>query len=218
MTTLSLADKAYQIIKERILALQILPGDLLSENELAEELEMSRTPIRNAISRLESEGYVASLKNRGVLIKYISELEVQNMTEAIFALLNYALYAMEHANNKLDLHVLEQYLEEQFAAEQRDDYAAYMTYLLLFQKTIIASVNNPVMIEIVDRYSDKLVVAAYYRYMRTRHMQHYSANQFNAKILRSLQSGNISEAIELVLHSSLHIHQHFRMASPYGKK
>jgi len=54
----SLAVQAYRLLKADIFDLQYLPGDRFSENEVSQRLQMSRTPIREALFRLQREGYV----------------------------------------------------------------------------------------------------------------------------------------------------------------
>lgn len=54
----SLAGTAYAKLKTSIFEFELLPGDRFSESEMAERLAMSRTPVRDALYRLEREGYV----------------------------------------------------------------------------------------------------------------------------------------------------------------
>jgi DNA-binding GntR family transcriptional regulator len=54
----SLAETAYAKLKAGIFEFELLPGDRFSETELAERLKMSRTPVREALYRLEREGYL----------------------------------------------------------------------------------------------------------------------------------------------------------------
>jgi DNA-binding GntR family transcriptional regulator len=54
----SLAEIAYEKIKTSIFDFEMLPGDRFSETEIAERLSMSRTPVRDALYRLEREGYL----------------------------------------------------------------------------------------------------------------------------------------------------------------
>ncbi|MDU6390479.1 MAG: GntR family transcriptional regulator [Pantoea sp.] len=54
----ALAEKVYQALKQDIFAFRLMPGDRFSENEIAERLEVSRTPVRQALFWLEREGYV----------------------------------------------------------------------------------------------------------------------------------------------------------------
>ena len=86
MTQHSLVDIAYTKIRENLITANYMPGTLLSENALAKELNMSRTPIRGAISRLESEGFVTSIKNRGIFVKEISMKELLDITQVILFL------------------------------------------------------------------------------------------------------------------------------------
>ncbi|MGR3762974.1 GntR family transcriptional regulator [Rossellomorea sp. NS-SX7] len=60
--------KVYHLIKNAILNRQIAPGNQLVENAIAEKVNASRTPIRNAITKLESEGLVNVIPNRGAFI------------------------------------------------------------------------------------------------------------------------------------------------------
>ncbi len=49
------ADKAYQLIKDLIVTTEMRPGSVIRESELMKELELGRTPIREALKRLQSE-------------------------------------------------------------------------------------------------------------------------------------------------------------------
>ncbi|WP_343554143.1 GntR family transcriptional regulator [Pantoea sp.] len=54
----ALAEKVYQALKQDIFEFRLMPGDRFSENEIADRLEVSRTPVRQALFWLEREGYV----------------------------------------------------------------------------------------------------------------------------------------------------------------
>ncbi|CAN5271382.1 GntR family transcriptional regulator [soil metagenome] len=54
----SLADTAYVQLKQSIFDFELVPGDRFSETEIAESLGMSRTPVRDALARLQREGYL----------------------------------------------------------------------------------------------------------------------------------------------------------------
>lgn len=62
----SLRERAYAEIKSRILEARYEPDELLSENRLADELNISRTPIREALRDLSTAGFVRVLPQRGV--------------------------------------------------------------------------------------------------------------------------------------------------------
>ena len=77
------AEHAYQALRERILSLALTPGADLEEGSLVETLGMSRTPVREAIIRLASEGLVTLTPNRGARVASISLDEVRAFFEAL---------------------------------------------------------------------------------------------------------------------------------------
>ena len=70
---ISLADQAYHTMKERILNLTYPPGMQLTETMLAEELNMSRNPIRTALKTLHAEGLVVRDYYKSIIVKEITD-------------------------------------------------------------------------------------------------------------------------------------------------
>lgn len=77
----SVDDTAYLQIKQAILDCVLVPGAPLVETRLAEELGVSRTPIRRAIARLEQEGFVAADPSKGYNVANISQEDLAEMYE-----------------------------------------------------------------------------------------------------------------------------------------
>lgn len=73
---LSIREHVYRYLKEMIIDGEYKPGDRLIERELADKLNISRTPIREALFRLESQGFVKTLPRKGVIVSDVSEQEV----------------------------------------------------------------------------------------------------------------------------------------------
>ena len=70
--TLTLTQKAYNALEEQIVTLQLRPGTVLSEAGIANSLSIGRTPVREALQRLASEGLVTVLPRRGILVSEIN--------------------------------------------------------------------------------------------------------------------------------------------------
>ena len=75
----SLTAKVYDYIRNGILDGSYKDGDYLVETRLADELQVSRTPIREALKQLELEGLAMSMPNRGVVVKAISQSDIDDM-------------------------------------------------------------------------------------------------------------------------------------------
>jgi DNA-binding GntR family transcriptional regulator len=82
-------DQAYEAIKRRILSLSLAPGAVLAVDALAGELELGRTPIREALQRLEGEGLVVVLRRKGTFVAplptehYLHLLEYRRQIECM---------------------------------------------------------------------------------------------------------------------------------------
>jgi DNA-binding GntR family transcriptional regulator len=74
-------DYAYRVIKEGIMSLELKPGQAISEIELAETLNLSRTPIREVLAKLREENLVVVIPQVGT---YITKIELQLVKEASF--------------------------------------------------------------------------------------------------------------------------------------
>ncbi len=73
------ANEAFETIRNKILTGRIKPGDRLHEGELATELGLSRTPVREAIRRLESDGLVVHEPHRGVTVNRLDNQAVSEL-------------------------------------------------------------------------------------------------------------------------------------------
>jgi DNA-binding GntR family transcriptional regulator len=86
----SLSELAYKVIKEAILSLKIRPGAVLSIGYLADRLEVSRTPVRDAVLWLERDGLVTLIPHKGVRVLEISAKDIEKMYELRILLESYA--------------------------------------------------------------------------------------------------------------------------------
>ena len=76
-----LSERAYQLIKEKIITLELSPSSLINEQTLMEELELGRTPIREALQRLSAEGLVIVVPRRGMFVASINITDLQKVFE-----------------------------------------------------------------------------------------------------------------------------------------
>jgi DNA-binding GntR family transcriptional regulator len=77
----SLADQAYRTIRDRLIMLDIAPGEPINEGRLADELGFGRTPVREALKRLETDHLVASFPRRGTFATTVDITELAAISE-----------------------------------------------------------------------------------------------------------------------------------------
>jgi len=78
----SAAARVYAHVKERLLDGTFPGGSLLSENELSQQLGLSRTPVRQAFVQLEAEGLLELYPKRGALVVPVAASEIEDVFEA----------------------------------------------------------------------------------------------------------------------------------------
>jgi DNA-binding GntR family transcriptional regulator len=76
-----LSDKAYHLIRLKIITLELAPLSAIDEQALMEDLQLGRTPIREALQRLAAEGLVNSAPRRGMFVADISLTDLQKIFE-----------------------------------------------------------------------------------------------------------------------------------------
>lgn len=78
----NLKQQAYQILKQKIITCEYAPGTMLNEAQIAAEHGFSRTPVREAISILEQEGFLTIVRNKGILVNDILLNDVMQIFQA----------------------------------------------------------------------------------------------------------------------------------------
>lgn len=97
MTKLSLKQTAYNSIKDKILKCEYMPNSFLNEDLLCEEFKVSRTPIRDALSRLEQEDLIKIIPKKGFFVAPLSIGEINLTFETRTLLETYAI--SNHCSN-----------------------------------------------------------------------------------------------------------------------
>jgi DNA-binding GntR family transcriptional regulator len=78
----SLADEAYARLEEMIVTLELQPGAVLSEGDLSKRVGIGRTPLREALQRLQAQRLVTTLPRRGVVVSEINIVDYLALLEA----------------------------------------------------------------------------------------------------------------------------------------
>ena len=78
----TLADKAYEQVKDRLISARYVPGQFLQEAQICADLKMGRTPVHQALHRLQQEGLVEIIPRKGILVKSDSLSEIFLALEA----------------------------------------------------------------------------------------------------------------------------------------
>jgi len=116
----SLADKAYQAIRELIVSLELAPGAVIDEPELMERLGIGRTPVREGLRRLAHERLVEVYPRRGMFVTGVDVRELARLSEVRTVLEPEAARLAAERATDLDRAAVAELLDE-LGAGGRDD-------------------------------------------------------------------------------------------------
>jgi DNA-binding GntR family transcriptional regulator len=122
-TARSQSEAAYLRIRDRIVSLDMPPGSVVQEARLREELEIGRTPIREALQRLALENLVKSIPHRGTFVTDVNITDLARITEVRVVLESHAArLAAERlmASDRVAVQELLEILESGGATDQRE--------------------------------------------------------------------------------------------------
>ncbi len=153
---MSFAAQAYTTIKHNILENRYPPGHQALEQELATELGMSRTPVREALIRLEREGLVELIPRRGMRVVPLSPADMKEIYEVLAGLETAALALMDGKNPaSVELDPLEDCLRNMEEALARNDLEAWAEADEGFHKALLALCNNKRLLDMAATLSDQ---------------------------------------------------------------
>jgi len=149
----SLTDRAYQQIKEEILTNRLRPGDPLRVDHFIKRLKLSRTPMREAIQRLEKEGLVEIRPRMGSFVSHIELREIVEMYQVRARLEGFAARLAAGRVSPDRLAGVEEQLTRQ-SPDDQIDYAAVSNAGLALHRLIVESCGNAVLTRFVVSLQD----------------------------------------------------------------
>ena len=119
---LTLKDKIYELLKDSVIRHRFQPGERLLDQEIADNLGVSRTPVREALNRLGAEGLVSIIPRRGVFVTDLSTKDIQDLYQVREVLEVLAIQLAVPLLTDEDFAQLEQISDAFKAALDRDDH------------------------------------------------------------------------------------------------
>lgn len=195
----SVREAAYTHLRGAILAGSLLPGTRISEPGLAQELGISRTPVREALQRLSQEGLVELLPNKGARVRVLSANEVREVYD-VRALLEGEAAALAAQNaTQAELDGLERLLLA-LDALPKDAYNQQMQIDFDFHTALVEAAHNKTLARIyADLRSSLTLIRSFQRTLS----QHPKTRQQHLAILSALKSHNPQQAAEA---ARAHVH------------
>ena len=151
----SLASYAYKAIKKKIVNGELEPGNALMDRVLAEELGVSRTPVREALKKLADEGWVFWEEHKGIVVSEVTEDDeyelflLRNMIEPYVVRM-----IITDKKPQILAGMLVSYIEEMEKAQ--DNYVEFIKIDMQFHTTIIKYLGMPKLLPLWNNICDDM--------------------------------------------------------------
>jgi DNA-binding GntR family transcriptional regulator len=152
-----LADWVTASLREAILRGYFDPGEKLDQDRIAKELDVSRTPVREALQRLESEGFVDIRPHYGAFIAVVSKQDVHEIYQVRGLLEAEVVRQVTPLIPDSVFDELELSLAKDEAQLEAGDSAGHFESDIHFHETIISFVENKLLKEILDSLNNRII-------------------------------------------------------------
>lgn len=153
--TASLANRAYEAIRQRLILLDIRPGDPINDVALAAELGVGRTPVREALKRLETDHLVISYPRRGTFATAVDVTELGAISDIRRLLEPHAARrAAENASRSMRDRLRAQARHIRGLDVSPDDPETFLTEDMAVHRLIYAATGNPHLEDVLIRYDN----------------------------------------------------------------
>ncbi|MCD8351504.1 MAG: GntR family transcriptional regulator [Planctomycetaceae bacterium] len=124
--TSTIKEQVYRILKHEISTGQLIQGQWLQEKELAKRLDVSRSPIREALLMLAADGLVVEYPNKGVFVRTFSEHDIEEIYDMRVMMESYAILNCQANLSDEDREELRLYREKFVTMHAADDLDSYI--------------------------------------------------------------------------------------------
>jgi len=189
---LSLTRLAYQRLRDSILAGQLKSGEVYNEMALAQEMGVSRTPVREALLELSSQGLVTFLPRKGVQVNYFDDHDVEEVFELRKLIELAALEKVFDSVTLTDVKVLDGAVRRSREAAKKRDLESFLHADRVFHRSLVELSGNSRMHVILDNLRDIIHVMSFEAVNRAERMDEVASE--HEEIVRSLREGDRTAA------------------------
>jgi DNA-binding GntR family transcriptional regulator len=190
-----MADRAYAELRDRIVSLVIAPGAPINEDALGSELEMGRTPVREAIKRLALENLVTVFPRRGTFASEINITDLAHISDVRVPLESHAAARAAERLTPARRAELDGLLAELRAQDESDDPATLIALDARVHRFVYAAAANPYLETTLARYFN---LSLRIWYLVLDRLPHLSARVVEHEhLLDAIAAGDVERAREI---------------------
>jgi DNA-binding GntR family transcriptional regulator len=157
----SLKDYVFEYISEQINSGTIKPGEKVNESNIANALNVSRTPVREALIQLSDEGILDKIPRKGFVVREVTLNKVKEIYSIIGVLEGFAASLAVSKITEIEIDQMESLIKQMDRCIEANDYKSYYKLQLQFHEIFINSSKNSELIGLIDMLKRKFIKQDY---------------------------------------------------------
>jgi DNA-binding GntR family transcriptional regulator len=184
-------DQVRNILLERMKTGKMQAGDKISLAQLSRELDVSVTPIREALTQLQQSNIIESIPNRGFVLPILKTEEVKNLYELVACLEGLAI-----ENSVFDSKIIQKLKVQQAIFQQTTTAIERINADMLFHEVLTSAYNNPISAQILSDL--KIRIFFYEKGFMDAHGFYKDSEHHHDKIIAHLEKNETAQAAQIL--------------------
>jgi DNA-binding GntR family transcriptional regulator len=206
----SLREAVYDYLRNEMNRGGLQPGAFLDLNDLAKRTGVSRTPLREALLHLETQGFVTVIPRRGFRLNPLSLEDIRNYFEIIGALESATMLTVGRGLSPEEIDRMRRLNRAMADAVAADDFATYYDLNLAFHEVYLGKSSNRLLLDLIRSLKQRL-----YDWPRregfVKAWEEESIRVEHQQLIRFLEKGSVEEAAGYLQH----VHWSFQLQEKY---
>lgn len=196
LNTKSLREQIYESLKKEMQDGHLVPGSYINMNLMSARLGISKTPLRDALIQLETEGFVSILPRKGIRVKKLTLKDIQESYEIIGALESFVVRSVFNKFKDSHIKKMERLNEKQYEAIASSDFEKYYKLNLDFHAVFLNLSDNAALRNVITPVKQRLYDFPRRPYLKEWESQHLREHQ---EFINCLKNNDVECAVSLLL-------------------
>jgi len=193
----TLKDLAYIEIRKLLMAGRIKSQEIITANQFAATLKVSRTPVRESLLQLASEGFLVAMDGRGFMIRQFSEKEIRDFFEVRRIVEGHVIEHLVETMDQADLDEMEGSLLLMRQRAQDEDFGGFLETDKAFHMDLVHRYDNSLLITIAEQIRTLIAILGQKALSSSGRIQRVLEE--HSKIVEGFRTRNVQHAIKAMI-------------------
>jgi len=188
-------DQLYEYLREQIGIGKMVPGNIINSKQLMKDLNVSQTPLREAFLKLQVDGFVTVMPQRGVMINVLTWKDIKEIYEIIGGLESRVIISVFNKIRPDEINKMKKINEEMFSSGSKENFSKYYDLNIAFHNIHLELSDNVRIVELINKHRSILFHFAKRDYGRKWEKENYDEH---IELIKLFGQGNANKAADFI--------------------